>query len=79
VSRRNFRIRLRVPVGTVIRSTRVTVAGRRVRVTRRARFTAPIDLRGMPRGVVEVRIRVRTDRGTVLTETREYRTCEGAS
>jgi DNA-binding beta-propeller fold protein YncE len=77
VSRRNFRIRLRVPVGTRVRSARVFVNGRRVRVRRGARYTAPIDLRGTPRGRIEVRIRLRTANGTVLRETREYQTCAG--
>ena len=75
VSRRNFRIRLRVPVGTVVRSARVTVAGKRVRVSYRNRITAPVDLRGLPRGTVKVRIRLVTARGTVLTGTRTYQTC----
>jgi hypothetical protein len=75
VSRRNFRIRLRVPPGTTVRSARVTVAGRRVRVSYADRITAPVDLRGLPRGTVKVRIRVVTTRGTVLRGTRTYQTC----
>jgi DNA-binding beta-propeller fold protein YncE len=78
VSRRAFRIRLRVPVGTAVRSARVLVAGRRVKVIRGARITAPVDLRGLPRGTVNVRIRVVTRSGAVLRETRTYRTCLGA-
>jgi len=76
-SRRNFRIRLRVPVGTTVRSARVTVGGRRVEVSHGRRITAPIDLRGRPRGVVKVRIRMVTRTGAVLQGTREYRTCSG--
>jgi len=78
VSRRNFRIRLRVPVGTTVSSARVLVAGRRTKLIRGRRLTAPIDLRGRPRGVVEVRIRIVTATGAVLRETRDYRTCAGA-
>jgi hypothetical protein len=78
VSRRNFRIRLRVPVGTSVSSAGVTVAGRRVKVTRGARITAPIDLRGLPRGLVRARIRIVTSTGAVLRESRSYRTCIGA-
>ncbi len=78
VSRRSFRIRLRVPVGTRVRSARVLVAGRRVQVMRGARITAPVDLRGLPRGTVDVRIRVVTRSGAVLRERRTYRTCLGA-
>ena len=78
VSRRAFRIRLRVPIGTAVRSARVLVAGRRVRVMQGARITAPVDLRGLPRGTVDVRIRVVTRSGAVLRETRTYQTCLGA-
>lgn len=78
VSRRNFRVHLRVPVGTIVRSARVTVAGRPVKVIRGGRLTVPIDLRGMPLGVVEVRIRLVTASGAVLRERRTYRTCRGA-
>jgi hypothetical protein len=77
-SRRNFRIRLRVPVGTSVRSARVFVGGRRVRVNRGTRLTAPIDLRGRRRGNVNVRIRIVTTTGDVLRETRSYQTCAGA-
>jgi hypothetical protein len=77
VSRRNFRIRLQLPVGTRVRSARVRVAGRPVRVSIGRRITAPVDLRGLPRGVVVVRIRVVTLSGDVLRGTRRYRTCVG--
>ena len=75
VSRRNFRIRLRVPPGTRVRSARVTVGGERVRVSYANRITAPVDLRGLPSGTVIVRIRIVTARGTVLRGARTYRTC----
>jgi hypothetical protein len=75
VSRRNFRIRLRVPPGTRVRSARVTVGGERVRVSYADRITAPVDLRGLPSGTVIVRIRIVTARGTVLRGARTYRTC----
>ncbi len=78
VSRRSFRIRLRIPVGTSVRSARVTVNGKRVPVSAGARLTAPVDLRGMPAGAVKVRIRIVTTRGSVLTGTRTYLTCTGA-
>jgi hypothetical protein len=77
-SRRNFRIRLRVPVGTAVRGARVTVAGRRVGISRGTRLTAPVDLRGHRRGEVDVHIRITTTTGAVLRETRTYRTCAGA-
>ena len=78
VSRRSFVIRLREPrQGRLrLRGTRVTVAGRRMRVFRRGgRLLARIDLRGRPRQRVRVRIVARTTRGEVLREMRFYRTC----
>jgi hypothetical protein len=74
VSRRAFRIRLRV-APSLIRDVVVTVRGKRVKVRRGSRLTAPIDLRGAPGGKVNVRIRVRTADGRVLTGARTYRTC----
>ena len=78
VSRRNFRIRLRVPVGSTVRSARVIVNGERVAVSYGTRLTAPVDLRGLPRRQIKVRIRIVTTRGSVLTGTRTYWTCTGA-
>ena len=76
-SRRRFRIRVPEPRGRErVRSARVTVAGRRVRVTRRrGRHVAIVDLRGRPRQVVRVRIVARTTRGRIVRTTRAYRTC----
>jgi hypothetical protein len=76
-SRRSFQIRLRLDP-TQVRSVLVLVRGKRVKVRRGSRLTAPIDLRGAPEGPVKVKIRVRTFDGRVLTGTRTYRTCENA-
>ncbi len=70
-SRRRFVIRL--PGG--LRSARVTVNGRQVKVLRGERLRALVDLRGLPRGVVRVRIAARTRRGRRLVQERVYRTC----
>ena len=75
VSRRSFRIRLRAPRGQRLRSARVEVAGRRARVLRGRRLRAVVDLRGLPRGRVTVRIRAVTTRGRRITARRTYRTC----
>ena len=53
----------------------MTVGGKRVRVSYADRITAPVDLRGLPRGTVMVRIRIVTARGTILRGARTYRTC----
>ncbi len=74
VSRRNFTIRLR-PKGARLRSARVFVNGKRVRVLRGRRLRARIDLRGLPKGRVEVKVVARAADGRTVRETRRYRTC----
>jgi ABC-2 type transport system ATP-binding protein len=73
VSRRRFAIRLR---GRRLRSAKVWVAGKRVPVRRRAgRLRAVVDMRGMPKRRVRVRVVARTNSGRVIRERRTYRTC----
>jgi hypothetical protein len=74
VSRRAFRIRVRVAPSD-IKNVIVTVRGKRVKVRRGSRLTAPVDLRGAPDGKVKVKIFVRTADGRVLIGERQYRTC----
>jgi alpha-glucosidase len=77
-SRRNFVIRLVRPRrrGERIASARVYVDGRRVRTFRAGgRVRARIDLRGLPRRRVTVRIVVRTTGGRTYVAKRRYRTC----
>jgi beta-glucosidase len=71
VSRRNFIIHLR----RGLRSARVYVNGRRVRVLGGRRLHARVDLRGLPRGRFTVRIVARTKGGRTITSRRRYRTC----
>jgi ABC-2 type transport system ATP-binding protein len=78
LSRRSFVIRLHEPkAGRLrLRGTRVTVAGKRVKVFRkRGRIRARVDLRGRPPQRVRVKVVARTTRGKVLRDTRVYRTC----
>ena len=71
-SRRRFAITLR----RGLRSARVTVGGRRVGVRRRrGRLRAIVDLRGMGRRAVRVRITGRTASGRRVSAARRYRTC----
>jgi hypothetical protein len=75
-SKRSFRIRLKEPPGDALRTALVFVNGKRV-VTRRTagRITAPVTLRGLPRGRYTVRITATTVLGRTITGTRRYRTC----
>jgi hypothetical protein len=75
VSRRRFRIRLRIPRGARVASATVFVNRRSVRVVRGRRLTAPVDLRGLPRGRFTVRIVLRTAAGQQIAGSRRYRTC----
>src|SRR3954454_14852167 len=75
VSRRSFRVHVRAPKGARLRSASVYVNGKR-RATRRGRKLAlPVNLRGLPRGVVRVRIVARTTTGKRVVAERRYRTC----
>jgi hypothetical protein len=62
-------------VGTTVRKVTVLVDGKAVRIKRGSRLTAPVDLRGLPKGHVAVRITVVTADGARLTGTRDYLTC----
>jgi hypothetical protein len=78
-SARNFRIRLRTgrrpsQQSPIVRAL-VTVNGKRVRVTRSDRVRARVDLRGLPRRKVVVRIRLRLKDGGVVRDVRRYNPC----
>ena len=75
LSRRSFTIRLREPRGDALATASVFVNGRRVETRRGERITAPINLRGLPRGRYTVRITARTVLGRSISGTRRYRTC----
>jgi hypothetical protein len=76
VSRRHFRIRIRRQrAGITVISAAVAVNGKRVAVRTGRRLTAPVDLRGMPKGRFTVRISALTSDGRAITGTRRYRTC----
>jgi dienelactone hydrolase len=76
VSRRAFRIRLRkAPKGDKLRSAIVTVNGKRVKTVRGKRLTAPVSLKGLPKGTFRVTVTAKTKRGKTLRSARTYRTC----
>ena len=75
VSRRRLRIALRIPRGQRVKGARVLVDGRR-RATRSAsRFTAPVNLKGLPKGTFTVTVEVTLADGRRLTQRRRLRTC----
>ncbi|MFL5845059.1 MAG: LVIVD repeat-containing protein [Solirubrobacteraceae bacterium] len=75
-SKRAFTIHIKHPSGDRTRTARVKVDGKRVKVRKGARhYTARIDLRGIKKKVVVVKIVSRTRSGKIVRETRRYRTC----
>lgn len=75
VSKRVFRIRIRVPKGKHASSAVVRVNGKKVKVVRGKRLRAPVRLRGLPKGKFKVRITLRLTNGRKLSGTRTYHTC----
>ena len=74
-SRRSFRIRIRKVAGISFASVAVFVNGKRVKVVAGSRLTAPVDLRGLPKGKFTAKIVVKASDGRKLSHTRKYRTC----
>jgi hypothetical protein len=75
LSRRDFPIHIQQIRGLTYRKVTVYVNGRRVDVVKKQRFTATVDLRGLPKGRYTVNITVLTTSGQRLTGTRAYHTC----
>ena len=75
LSRRHFTIHIRQIRDLIYRQVNVDVNGRRVKVVRGARISAPVDLRGLPEGLYAVRITVTTETGLKIIGTRAYHTC----
>jgi hypothetical protein len=75
VSRRRFRITLKAPKGRPIAQAQVLVNGRPKAVVRGRKLTAPVDLRGLPKGRFTVTIRLTLRDGTVVRGSRAFRTC----
>jgi hypothetical protein len=76
VSRRKFRIRVRRIKGQgAYKRVEVAVNGKRTKVVRGVRDTAVVDLRGLPKGRLKVRITVTLADGRKVGATRKFRTC----
>jgi hypothetical protein len=75
ISSRHFRIRIRKVKGLTLEAIAVYLNEKPVKVYKGKRLTARIDLRGLPRGLVRVRIEAATTDGRLIRHTRKYRTC----
>jgi uncharacterized delta-60 repeat protein len=75
ISRRSFKIRLRIPRGGKPILATVKVNGRQVKVVKGARLKAGINLTGLPKGRFTVGIAVKLADGKSLNGQRRYRTC----
>lgn len=77
-SARRLVIRLRQRGRVRFRSAAIYVAGRRVKVVRGRRVTAPIVLRGLPIGTFTLRVVATTTRGKRLTTRRRVSVCRAS-
>ncbi len=75
VSRRSFTIHIRKLASLTYRQVTVYVNRRRVDVRRGRRMSAPVNLRGLPKGLYTVKITVATITGQQFTGTRRYHAC----
>jgi hypothetical protein len=75
LSRRSFTIRIRKLKGVTWVSAVVKVRGRRVKTVKRSRITAPVNLKGLPRGRFSVAITAKALDGRTATGKRTYHTC----
>ncbi len=75
VSRRSFKIRLRIPKGVTPIDATVLLGGKRFAVVKGRRLTSSIDLRGLPKGSVRLTITLRFADGRKVSGVRRYKTC----
>ena len=79
VSRRKFKIRLRAPNGHKVVSAQIRIKGKKTVNVKRGRTRAAVNLRGLRKGKVKVRLAVRASNGKTYRSTRTYRTCTAKS
>ena len=75
VSRRKFRIKLRTPRGTRITQATIFINGKKKKTFTGRAIKPTVDLRGLPKGKITVRIEIKTADGRSAKLTRKYRTC----
>ena len=78
VSRRRFKIRLKAPKGTRVKSAKIRINGK-IKARVKGKRRAVVNLRGLPKGRVKVKITVRATNGRTYVSTRKYRTCAANS
>ncbi len=74
-SRRKFSITLKAPRGLSVVSATIAINGKVKARVKGGRTKAPVDLRGLPKGRVKVKVAVKASDGKTYTGTRTYRTC----
>ena len=74
-SRRKFTITLKAPRGLSVVSATIAINGKVKARVKGGRTKAPVDLRGLPKGRVKVKVAVKASDGKTYTATRTYRTC----
>jgi len=77
LSKRHFKIHIRRHTGISYVEAIVFINKKKTNVarSRNGQFTSPIDLRGLPKGTVVVKITVITTTGAIIVGTRRYHTC----
>ena len=75
LSKRSFRIRLKLPKGVTPASATVLVNRKRVTTAKGERLTAGVNLKGLPKGTYTVSITLKTADGRSVKATRRYKTC----
>jgi hypothetical protein len=75
LSRRTLRLRLKAPKGTGIAFARITVPRKAPLTIRGRKISAPVNLRGLPKGKFKVSFRITLLDGRVVKGSRTYRTC----
>jgi hypothetical protein len=77
LSKRHFKIHIRRYKGISYVEAIVFVNRKQVKVakSRAGQFSSPINLAGLPKGTVRVKITVITTTGAIIVGTRTYHTC----
>lgn len=75
LSKRTIRLRVRKAADAKVVYAQIRVTGKRTRTVIGRALNSAIDLRGLPKGTIKVRVRVLLSNGKTITGSRTYRTC----